>query len=144
MTVDIGVLLDERAMYRTLYKLAELMDECDWGQLSEVFADDATGDFGEGPMDRAGIEASYRRYLGACGPTQHLLGNVVIDVDGDRASSRCYVRDVHQGKPPSSHLTFYSPGQYLDQWIRTAEGWRISHRTKRNLMQIGSMEVFAG
>lgn len=141
---DIGVLLAEREIYRTLCKLAQIMDERWWERLGDVYAAAATGDFGEGPMDRAGIEASYRRYLDPCGPTQHLLGNVVIDVDGDRARSRCYIHDIHQARAPKSHLTFISPGEYLDQWVKTDEGWRIGHRTKRMLMRIGSMDVFKG
>jgi len=40
---------------------------------------------------------SVQSHLGGCGPTQHLLGNYDIDVDGDRASSSCRLRAYHCG-----------------------------------------------
>jgi hypothetical protein len=38
-----------------------------------------------------------RSYLDKCGHTQHLIGNVLIEIGGDTATSRAYVADTHLG-----------------------------------------------
>lgn len=140
--MDIQRLLDEREIWRVLCRLARAMDARAWAELGDIFTLDATADMGEGPLDRAGIEATYRRYLGSCGPTQHLLGTFTAEVDGDRAESRCYIRDLHMGRGDKSHLFLSSSGEYRDRWVRTATGWRIAHRTKTNDIVQGTFAVF--
>jgi hypothetical protein len=141
--MDLSDLIAEREIKRALFRFAKAMDERDWDALKQLLTADATGDFGAGfkLKGRDEFVAMFRRFLGNCGPTQHLLGNIVIDVDDPRAMSRCYVRDIHQGKGPRSHLTFSAPGEYHDTWHRGLDGWRITHRRKINLMLIGSFEA---
>ena len=139
--VDLGHLVAERAIHLQLCAIARSMDERDWGGLDGVIAEDATGDFGDGceVSGRAGFVEIFQRYLGACGSTQHLLGNLEVSIQGNVAESRCYVRDMHQGMGDAEHLFCSSPGIYLDRWRRTPDGWRLTHRTKKNLMMIGSI-----
>ena len=59
-----------------------------------------------------------RHYLDKCGPTQHLLGNLLVEVDGDHATSQCYVSDMHLGTGDKAHVTFSTLGDYHDQWRR--------------------------
>lgn len=141
MTPGVDDLLHERAIHRALCRFAEAMDRRDWAMLDDVLLIDATGDFGEGfqPRGRPALIELFQHFLGRCGPTQHLIGNLVVEITGERASSRCYVRDMHQGAGARAALTFSSPGIYDDQWILTPEGWRIAHRSKTNLMMIGSI-----
>jgi hypothetical protein len=61
-----------------------------------VVIDYSTGARVEGP-DR--VIAQIRNMLGGCGPTQHLLGNHVVTVDGDHATSSCKVRAFSAGPP---------------------------------------------
>lgn len=142
--MDIRLLWDEREIWRTLCRLARAMDARAWDDLPAIFTADATADMGEGLLDRAGILSTYRRFLDACGPTQHLLGTFTAEVDGDRAESRCYIRDLHIGKGARADLFLSSSGEYRDRWVRTPAGWRIAHRTKTNDILQGSLEVFAG
>ena len=81
--------------------------------------------------------ATIRRYLDGCGVTQHLLGNVLIDVDGDKATSHAYVCDMHLGKGANEQLTFHTLGLYTDQWL-------MIQRIKDNRATVGSMDVFSG
>jgi len=141
MNLGLDDLLHERAIHRTLCRFAEAMDRRDWAMLDDVLLPDASGDFGEGfqPQGRLALIALFKHFLGRCGPTQHLIGNLVVEIRGERASSRCYVRDLHQGAGERAALTFSSPGIYDDEWILTGRGWRIAHRRKTNLMMIGSI-----
>ena len=141
--MDINALLDERAIYHQLCALAEAMDRRDWDALDHIVAEDADGDFGTGGkiIGRAGFVQLFRHFLGNCGPTQHLLGNVRVRLDGDVAQSVCYVRDMHQGSGERAHLFMSSPGEYHDRWMRTADGWRLTHRTKKTLMIVGTLDA---
>jgi len=106
-------------------------------------APDATGELGTGPLaSPEAVIGCIRHYLDGCGPTQHLLGNLLIEVDGEHASSQCYVSDMHLGVGDKAHITFSTLGDYHDQWRRIDGVWRMKHRTKRNRAHIGSFEVF--
>lgn len=136
-------LLDARDIERALYVAARAMDDHDWTAVSEVFADDAKGDLGTGPLvGSAAIVSLIRSYLDACGPTQHLLGNVIVDVAGDTAVSRAYVHDLHLSADGSER--FYTMGDYHDRWERRAGRWRIVERTKVNRAHVGSLEHVFG
>jgi 3-phenylpropionate/cinnamic acid dioxygenase small subunit len=145
MSVDpLQALTDERDIERALIRVARAMDDRDWSGLADILADDAVGDFGTGRVQgRAAIIELIRGFLDSCGPTQHLLGNILVDVAEDMAVSRAYVHDVHLGTAdPSSR--FYTLGDYRDTWERRAGVWRLVERTKANRAHVGfPEEVFS-
>ena len=133
---------DERAIERALIRLARAMDDRDWTQVSDIIAEDATGDLGTGTLHgSAAIVELVRSFLDNCGATQHLLGNVLVDVCGDHATSRAYVHDLHlSGRSPAK--AFHTLGDYHDRWERRSGEWRLVERIKRNRASVGSLEVF--
>ncbi len=140
--MDLETLLAEREIGRALYGFARAMDERDWNAITQIMTEDATAEMGTGPLaDRSQVIALMRSFLDDCGPTQHLLGNLVIDVSGDQAVSRCYVSDMHKGAGDKDHLTFSTIGEYHDRWQKIDGRWRMVHRTKLNRAHIGSIEV---
>ncbi len=120
-------------------RLATLFDERRFDDLVEVVLPEAVC-YGE-----TGIEAlvanNLRRYLGGCGPSQHLLGNYDIAVDGDRATSHTKVRAWHLGAAGHEGATFESIGVYHDRWVRTPDGWRLSERVFQVDANIGDFSV---
>ncbi|MFC9786368.1 nuclear transport factor 2 family protein [Rhodococcus sp. NPDC127528] len=137
MTLD--DLLTERAINRALTEIARAMDQRDWEALEELTLPDMTANLGTGELTgRAHVVASIRSFLDECGPTQHLLGNVLVDVDGDTATSRAYVSDMHIGAGERSHLTFSTLGDYHDSWVRSGGVWRLARRVKHNRGHVGS------
>ena len=139
---DLDTLLAEREIYRCLVRIARAMDDRDWQALDSLLLPEATADLGMGTIaGRKEIVVFMRTFLDACGPTQHLLGNVLIEVDGDQASSRCYVSDMHKGLAEKSHLSFSTLGDYHDSWRKAEGGWRLSHRTKLNRAHLGDISV---
>ena len=71
-----------------LIRFARAMDARDWDALLAILTPDASGELGEGPLASPGaIVGTIRRYLEPCGPTPHLRGNLLVEVDGDRAES---------------------------------------------------------
>lgn len=140
MTLD--DLLAEREIQRALAGFARAMDARDWTALHDIVLEDATADIGTGPLQgRAALIAHMRAFLDECGPTQHLLGNIVIDVHGNTATSKAYVSDTHIGAGDKADRTFSTLGEYHDQWKKIDGRWRMTHRTKHNRAHIGSFEV---
>ena len=123
-------MLDEREILRGLSRFARILDNKQWDRLGDVFADDLSFDYGTGGDQNgmAALTANMRRFLDRCGGTQHLIGSILVDVDGDRATSRSYVQARHQRVNDPAGPIFDSNGEYVDQWERRAEGWRIVRR----------------
>ncbi|MDX1735566.1 MAG: nuclear transport factor 2 family protein [Halioglobus sp.] len=142
--MDLSALLAERAIERNIYAFARAMDQRDWPNLQALLAPDATADFGAGEVaGRVEIVAYIGSFLDNCGATQHLIGNVVVDVDGDRATSLAYVSDMHLGTGAGSELFFTTLGEYRDDWVARDGSWLLQRRVKDNRATLGSMDVFA-
>lgn len=141
---DLQSLLDEREITRGLSRFARILDEKRWADLPDVFARDLTFDYGGG--ERAGmaaLDAQMRQFLDVCGPTQHLIGSLLIDVDGDHAASRAYVQARHQRRDDPVGRIFDSVGEYRDRWERRPEGWRIVRRDAIWALHAGDPAVLA-
>lgn len=124
---------DERAILNLLGDFARILDRKQWDRVPEVFADDITFNYGDG-KEQAGMAAlhvNFTKFLDRCGATQHLLGSIQIELDGDTAISRAYVQARHQGVGDKSQAIFDTNGEYTDRWERRAEGWRIVRRDAR-------------
>jgi ketosteroid isomerase-like protein len=131
---------DERSIVAVLNRLAWILDERAWGDLDQVFTADAVA-YGADEPGVPAIEETVRKFLGGCGPSQHLLGNHQIEVDGDTATARTKLRVMHQGADHRSDATYEVLGYYHDVLSRTAEGWRIAHREIDVRIQFGDFEV---
>jgi hypothetical protein len=144
MSELVELLADEREIHRALCAYGRALDERDWSALERLFVPDVTADYGGGEFRVAGAGAIVdmcRSMLGGCGPTQHLLGNLVVDRVGDALVSRCYVRAAHRGAPPREHLAYEVWGQYEDRWRRTEDGLKIAARRMRVDCELGTRDV---
>ena len=145
MSAELAMLRAERDVARNLMAFARGMDAREWDAVRALMVDDAVGEFGRGPevgADR--VVASIREFLDVCGPTQHLLGNIVVDVDLDAgtATSHAYVSDMHLGATRPD-LTFSTLGEYHDTWRLVDDRWLITHRHKDSRAVLGTFEVFS-
>ncbi|MHA3020647.1 nuclear transport factor 2 family protein [Mycobacterium sp. BMJ-28] len=141
---QVRTLLDERHIERALTTFARAMDDRDWAAMADILASDAQGDFGNGRLVGSdAIIRMIRGFLESCGTTQHLLGNVAVEVSGDSAVSRAYVRDLHLNAHDDPSTRFYTVGDYQDTWRRRSDGsWCLVERIKANRAYIGTMQVF--
>lgn len=124
--MTLQILNDERDIVRGLNDFTRLIDTRDYASVRNVFSSDLAFEYGEG--EQRGIDALvalFSKFLNQCGPTQHLLGNIVVDVNGNEAVSRAYVQARHQGAGSKSHLFYDTNGEYRDCWRREKSGWRI-------------------
>lgn len=122
----------------TLARVAAALDRRDWEELREHFTDD-THAYGA-----RGVDALVRQtqaFLGGVGPSQHLLGNHRVTIDGDTARSLTYGRVHHVGMGPMTGSSYECLGEYDDHWVRTGQGWQISRRSFRIDIEIGDRAV---
>lgn len=137
-TTDGGLSEDRVAVLDRLYRLQAAIDDRDWDTVRSTFTADGTG-YGRTGVDR--ILAVMRDHLGGCGPTQHLLGNTRVAIEGDRAQTLSYARVHHVGAGSMRGRFFECMGEYDDRWIRTETGWRLSRREFDMRIQIGDFGV---
>lgn len=121
-------LLEEAAIQRVLNRYASSLDARDWKGLDGVFTEDATAHYeGIGHFHgREAIVGLVRSVLDQCGPTQHLLGTVRVDVRGEEAEAKCYLQAIHVGQGDYEGDVMTVWGEYHDKLKRTENGWRIS------------------
>lgn len=135
-------LLLERELHEVVCRYAQLCDERDWALMDQIFAPNATANYGGWALpDCAAILRMLQQNLGGCGPTQHLLGNLTVKVDANSVTSQTSIRASHRGAGSMQHETYECMGYYRDTWQQTPAGWRISHRGMVVNFEFGSRKV---
>jgi len=80
----------------------------------------------EGAAEVEAFCSQTRVYPDGTPRTKHVVSNVVIDVDGDRASGRCYVTVFQQ--TDVLPLQAIASGRYTDRFERVDGSWRFADR----------------
>jgi 3-phenylpropionate/cinnamic acid dioxygenase small subunit len=135
---------DRQAIVDLLNRYSTCLDNRDWDGLEEVFHGDAVGVYGGTKYEgRVAVVRAISRFLDPCGPSQHLLGNYVIEIEGDMAECVTRARVIHVGAGTNASLTPYeSIGTYRDQAMRTPQGWRLARREFDIQIETGDRRVF--
>jgi len=121
---------DRLAIQDLLVRYGTSLDDRDWARLATCFLPDAVADYG-GLGEHEGyekIESICRNALEPLDGSQHYITNFEIEIDGDRAKSRCYLMAQHIKKSAPSGPHFILSGVYRDELVRTGDGWRIARR----------------
>lgn len=132
MPYTVEELSDKLEITETLYRYATALDTRDRELLRDVFVEDAVFQIGAGVGEFRGVEAIgsvVTEFLGGLEASQHIITNPVIELDGDRARSRCYLHAQHyMPDQRTGGNTLEIGGTYHDRLVRTADGWRIEQR----------------
>lgn len=129
---------DREDIVEALAEVAAAIDARDWDTIRRRFTPD-THAYGARGIDA--LIAQFGAFLGGVGPTQHLLGNHRVTVDGDTARSLTYGRIHHVGAGPMDGSFYECLGEYDDHWVRTETGWRISRRWFDIRISLGDFAV---
>ena len=144
MEPELENLLAVRAIEQNIIRFARAMDSRDWDAIREILAEGAVAEMGTGRLEGPqAIIDLMRHFLDRCGTTQHLIGNVMVSVSGDKAASRAYVHDSHLPADNSSEV-FFTLGDYQDSWERHDGCWRLVERIKHNRANVGSLDRVFG
>lgn len=122
-------LADKQACVELVYRLARAIDRCDEPLLRSLFHSDATDDHGVFHGTASDFVSWVMPVLHGMRRTQHFIGQVLIELDGELARGESYFIAHHQlpqADGPDSFMI--AAGRYLDRFERRAGGWRIAHR----------------
>lgn len=112
-----------------VYKLARGVDRCDRDLLLSVFHPDATDDHGQFKGTAVEFVDWVLPVVKTMDRTQHFIGNVLVDVDGDQAWGESYFIANHDMKGPQGDpIRYVVSGRYLDRFECRNGEWRIAHR----------------
>lgn len=136
-------LADNIEIREILTRYAWAIDTKDWDALDDLFTPDANVDYSSsggvvGPINEA--KPWLAEMLAAFPMTQHMLTNVDISLDGDRATARSACYNPMGAATRSGELHHFFLGiEYHDELVRTERGWRISRRVEEQRWMHGSL-----
>ena len=121
---------DRRPAHRYSYAI----DFHQWDDLDEIFTADATLDFtatGGESGDLATMKQWLARTLDLFAGHQHLVATSQIELDGDRASGQTICHNPMYLDVDGKQQLLFVGLWYLDEFVRTPHGWRITSRSSR-------------
>lgn len=127
-TATLETLIDRESICDVITRVARGEDRRHEGLLRSAFWPDATIDFGV-------MSGSFDDYLTWCVPgspdipvTQHMLGQCMISLRGDKAKAETYVQSYHRVKAEGGERDTAMGGRYLDNLEKRDGEWRIAAR----------------
>lgn len=119
---------DHLAIQRTLFRYARGIDRCDAEILAGVWWPGCRVDYGSGEEDAHDWSRSVVEALGGMLRTQHMLGNMLIEIDGSSAVAETYCHAYHEVAGEGGPFEMDVGGRYLDRFEKRDGAWRIAHR----------------
>ncbi|WP_316669217.1 nuclear transport factor 2 family protein [uncultured Propionibacterium sp.] len=134
MALSIEDLLTREEIRDTLTNYSQGLDQRNWDLYDRVWTDDATFEAPDEGIGRMGAGELKAMLQGNNDPDrlagQHLLNNTHFQIDGDSARTVTEVTWVTLQTMDKPGMVFEvrAGGIYVDDLVRTAEGWRIRRR----------------
>ena len=142
---------DYNEIVRRRYEYALGIDTRDFELLRSIFTEDITMDF-EDYSGRPAATMKADDWVGNCkilftglDATQHVMTNPIVDVDGDRATCKMYMKAEHFLQNDQGNDDFTLGGYYTDQLEKQDGRWLINavtlkifwNRGNRHIMTMG-------
>lgn len=120
---------DRQEIAQVVYRLARSIDRCDKDLLRTCFHEGATDDHGLFKGKASEFVDWVMEELGKFQRTQHLIGNMIITLDGDKAGVESYFVAHHVVPTPDGKtVDMIAAGRYLDTFEKRGGVWAITHR----------------
>lgn len=129
-------LCDKRALDEMLFRYALALDRRDWGQYRNLLTDDVVFDFcdhgsvGAGTPEfvsgRDNVANAAAKVMAGFDATQHCITNIVHEIAGDNATTRCYLTAEHFLNNDRGDRNVGCGARYEIDARRTGEGWKIA------------------
>ncbi|MFC0527707.1 nuclear transport factor 2 family protein [Phytohabitans kaempferiae] len=125
---------DRAAIEQILTTYARACDRREFETVGECFTADAQAEYSGVRLARGAEHiVAHMAPLANLPVTQHVVGSVSVEVDGDTATVASYtvvhmVRTAGEG-----HEVVHRGLTYDDRFVRTPQGWRIADRVHRVL-----------
>ncbi|WP_322046478.1 nuclear transport factor 2 family protein [Paraburkholderia sp. J67] len=123
-------LLDREAIRDCLYRYCRGVDRGDEKALRATYWEDATDRHGPYQGTASGFCDWAMESLKSAGRMIHMIGNIMIELHGDRALAESYFHAVQEDRKIASErkeVSLY--GRYIDRFEKRAGEWRVAART---------------
>jgi hypothetical protein len=147
-------LLDRADVSAVMHRYCTAIDTKDWALLASCFTEDVEADFRSfgGRAEATGRDAwvaGIKSTIAGLDATQHLTGNHVHQIDGDKAKLRAYIQAVHMLQNDRGDPEYTIGGWYDVDLTRTPDGWRIHrytldvrwHRGNRGILRMAARKA---
>ncbi len=107
------------------------IDEKNFDALDDIFIPDAEIDYtetGGAKGNLAEIKNYLPRALEQFENSQHMIATTKLNITGDTATAKSICFNPMNPKRDAEPVTFFVGLWYVDELVRTAQGWRISKR----------------
>lgn len=122
-------LADREAIRDCLYRYARGMDRCDEEMLRSAYWEDAVDDHLAFSGTREELISWAMPIVRQMDQGQHIIGNILIRIDGAEASVESYFYGFHRvGGPDGQPRDSVGAGRYVDRFEKRADEWRIVKR----------------
>jgi ketosteroid isomerase-like protein len=142
MNTPVRELIDRQEIADLCVRYTFALDTKDWVLLESCFTDAPAFVHPGGRLE--GFEAILARTRGALeslDASQHLLGNVIAEVNGYTARATSYFQAQHVRAGTPGGDTYIIAGRYTDTLARTTDGWKIAERVQVYLWRDGNRAV---
>ena len=133
---------DIQALTEVTYRYAYALDGRRWDDLRGLFTDDVELDYGLGAENVIRGADTFisgsRATLETLDATHHMFANHIFEVDGDHATGTYYMHAQHMKLDAVGGALHTLGGVYHDEFVRTADGWKVSRRTYRAIWGRGN------
>ena len=148
---QLQLLIDRAEISDLVNRYATGLDTHDWPLLRSIFTDEIDIDMSSIHLRPTHVTAdewveSARILFAGFDATQHLSANHVHDVRGDEATCTSYMRAEHFVINDEGENYYTMGGYYVDELVRTADGWKIRsvnlavtwNRGNRNVLNLAA------
>jgi hypothetical protein len=136
---QLQALVDKQAITEVIYRYARALDRCDLELLRSCFHSDSSHDHGDFTGNSFDFCEWAIELLLRLTATQHHIGNVLIDLEGNVAHTETYWVAYHRIPAQAGgsgvvagqghELDLFIGGRYIDRMEQRAGEWKIARRT---------------
>lgn len=127
-TLDMEFIQTEATVKNLIYQLARSVDRVDEELMRSLFWPDATDDHGLFAGTAEDYVAWVVPLLQSMNGTQHVIGNILVELDGPAARAESYFVAYHQIGEGSEAIDMIAAGRYFDRFEKRGDEWKFSHR----------------
>ncbi|MGE0621529.1 MAG: nuclear transport factor 2 family protein [Pseudomonadales bacterium] len=106
------------------------LDRLDMRLLGSVFAEDATVDYGFFQGSARDFVDFAHGALKDHHANHHLIGQMLVEVDGDTAVGEIYFQAYHRLTADGEEQELFIAGRYVDRYVRRDGTWKILFRSE--------------
>jgi ketosteroid isomerase-like protein len=127
----VRMLIDRAAIRDLLLRYARGVDRKDLALVASCFTPDATYEGALASGTARDALAALPARMGRYESTMHFIGNHLIEVAGDTATSEAYAVAYHRQQLGGRSVDLVVGIRYLDELVRRSDQWLIRHRQVR-------------